>query len=212
MRPKPMDPKLVREVLDRGDELWESFRRHRGAGFHPFVPADYPGAAHALHGIAQDRGGGAFLELGSGVGVITILAELAGFDAYGIEVDPWLVEASRSLAEELGSGAVFAEGSFIPQDLEVDERLLDADFFPTRMDGADAYAELGLELPDFDVIYGFPWPEEELLLWDLVQRGARAGSSYLTYSGTEGYRTLTVDPGTAGPGDDSGRADSEAPW
>ena len=65
--------------------------------------------------LEHDRG--SFVELGSGAGVVTILADLLGFDAYGIELDPWLVDAAARLAASVGSGAEFVAGSFVPPGL-----------------------------------------------------------------------------------------------
>ena len=61
----------------------------------------------------RDRGG-RFLELGSATGVVTIMADLLGFHASGIEIAPELVTEARQLAESYGSDAHFATGSYLP--------------------------------------------------------------------------------------------------
>ena len=55
-----------------------------------------------------------FLEWGSASGVITIMADMLGFEAYGIELDESLVNTSRTLATTFESNARFAAGSFLP--------------------------------------------------------------------------------------------------
>src|SRR5215470_19355500 len=47
--------------------------------------------------------GRTFLEWGSGIGTITIMAERLGFEAVGIEIDARLVAAARELAGRVGS-------------------------------------------------------------------------------------------------------------
>ena len=67
-----------------GWELWERFDRTvRERDFHPFIAADYDVVREAL--LAHRQPGGRFLEWGSASGVITILADIMGFDAYGMK-------------------------------------------------------------------------------------------------------------------------------
>ena len=85
-----------------GWTLWDRFdeevRRHH---FHPFVAAEYEAVVDAL---MQHRGPNLrFLEWGSATGVITIIADLLGFDAYGIELDRDLVATARDLARRFDS-------------------------------------------------------------------------------------------------------------
>src|SRR5262249_58251696 len=58
--------------------------------------------------------GRTFLDWGSGIGTITIMAERLGFEAVGIEIDARLVAAARELAGRVGSRASFIEGNFVP--------------------------------------------------------------------------------------------------
>ena len=117
---------VFEELLLLGSEIWRDFTARRGGVFTLVIPADHRDARVALE--EQCTRASTFLELGSGPGVITILADLLGFDAYGIEIEPKLVEASRDLAERLGSGATFVEGSFVPLEFRDEIELLDADF------------------------------------------------------------------------------------
>ena len=84
-------------LVDRGWEIFERFdadvRRKR---FHPFVAADYDRVLATLLPLAAP--GRRFVEWGSATGVITIMASLLGFEAYGIELDPALVRIARELA------------------------------------------------------------------------------------------------------------------
>ena len=177
------------EQFDRlfraGDDTWNIFRERRGQAFHAFVPADYPRALEALRALRPRAD--TFLELGSGVGVITILAAKLGFEASGIEIDPWLVEQSEDLAGEFDADATFANGTFIPPAFQerVDQYEMD---LPTILDGNSGYEELGQPLDSFDLVYAFYWPGLEDLFFELMAHHGREGALLLTYSDLEGYR------------------------
>lgn len=172
-----------------GDEGWRDFRASAGSVFHRLIPADVHEAYAALSGLAGTAG--SFLELGSGLGVITIMADLLGFEAYGIEIEPELVTLSEDLATGLSSSATFVEGSFVPPDYRDEVTLLDGDFL-TITEGADAYADLGLELADFDLVYAYPWPGEESWMDELVARYAGPRTRLLTYSPSEGFTVASA--------------------
>ena len=115
-----------------------------------------------------------------------ILADMLGYEACGIEIDPWLVQRSIQLAEQFGSRATFAEGSFVPEAYQHDVEHL-ADDRITITEGASAFAELGLELDDFDLVFAYPWPGEEDWLHTMVRGHARPGAILLTYDSRDGF-------------------------
>jgi predicted RNA methylase len=179
-------PEAVRTALFAAAE--EVHARHargaRAARFDTFVPTDYAAAFTELVGLRPraDR----FVELGAGAGVVTILADLLGYEAYGIEIDPRLVEEARHLAAQFSSRAEFVQGSFFPPGERDRVELLDPTFH-TETEGRDAWAELGLELRDFDLIYSYPWPGEEDLHDELFRRHARRGAWLLRYGSRDGF-------------------------
>ncbi len=154
-------------VCDEGRAYWHRFdAEFRQDSWHPFVAADYDHVRRALMPLREP--GRRFLEWGSASGVITIMADLMGFDSCGIELDPALVRVARGLAARAHSNARFAQGSFIPvgwswRPLGGDGRA------GTIGQGPSGYEELGRPLSDFDVVYAFPWPGEEQLLLDLFR-------------------------------------------
>jgi hypothetical protein len=177
----------IAAVCDEGWEFWRRFDADvRQDEFHPFVPADYE---QVLEGLAAERGGGGrFLEWGSANGVITIMADLLGWEAFGIELDAGLVEAARGLAARHGSGARFAAGSFLPAGYRF--RPADGDGRTgTIGHGASAYPQLGHPLEDFDVVYAYPWGGEEELMLD-VMRAYGAPGTRLLLQGPTGVRVF----------------------
>lgn len=168
--PPPIDPALrtrLAELSAEGWELWERFDIEvRQRGFHPFVAADYEKVLATL--IALRAPGLRFLEWGSATGVITIMADLLGFEAYGIELDPDLVRIARGLAGQYQSRARFVAGSFLPTGYEWRPKGSD---FKVRYigSGPSAYPEMGHPLDDFDLVFGFPWTGEVGLMLDLMR-------------------------------------------
>ena len=91
---------------------------------------------------------------------------------------------SLELAEDFGISVEFVNGSFISQGADdlVDRAFADCDGGLSLDPHADrAYEELGLEVRDFDVVFAFPWPNEEELTAELFERFAARGALLLTY-------------------------------
>jgi predicted O-methyltransferase YrrM len=154
-----------------------------------FVPSDFELVYKALLSIQSRRlaTGRRFIEWGSGLGVVTCLAEWAGFDAVGIEIEPRLVQMAETLAAKYGVASQFVCGSFVPPDAELRlERLADIAWLSN--DGPDGYNELELEPDDFDVVFAYPWPGEEQVIFDLFADCAAVGALLLTYHGLDGVR------------------------
>lgn len=162
-----------------GWEIWERFddtyrRRH----FHPFVPADYGVARKVLSSLRAP--GRRFLEWGAATGIITIMADLMGFEACGIEIDASLVAIACEVANRHRSAARVVAGSFLPTGYRY--RAPDGDSrMGTIADGPSAYLKLGLALDDFDVVFGYPWSGEEAVMLDVMQRYGRADALLLLY-------------------------------
>ena len=185
-----IDDDRLTQLFRRGSEAWDEYRARCDGRYSSFIPADYRAAYDALRRLRARAH--SFLELGSGAGVITILADLLGFEAYGIEIEPELVQIARDLAQASDSNATFEEGSFVPVDFRDSVELLDGDFL-TVTEGADAYGELGMEIADYDLVYAYPWPGEEDWIEELVRREAGLHTALLTYSVSDGFE-LTEFP------------------
>lgn len=186
-----LDAHLRARLAELADEGWEIWRRFdvevRQEHWHPFVPADYEQVLQTL--LRLRAPGLRFLEWGSATGVITIMADLLGYEAYGIELDARLVGVARELAERFGSRARFAAGSFLPAGYRYRSRTGD-DRIGTIGTGASAYPELRHPLEDFDVVYGFPWHGEEAMMLDLMRAYGGSGARLILHGGSEGIRVF----------------------
>jgi hypothetical protein len=113
-----------------------------------------------------------FCEWGSGLGVVTILASLLGFEASGVEVEPDLVAEARCLAAEVGVDPTFHLGSFKP-----------AGAYRGELDLDVVRANLGCDPASAAVVYAYPWPAEEKVIRRIFDHGAKVGSLLVTYHG-----------------------------
>ena len=164
--------------------MFERFEAEvRDHHFHPFIAADYESVLEAL--LPLRKPGLRFLEWGSATGVITIMADLLGFEAYGIELDASLVATARALAAKFDSGAQFVVGSFLPtgyrwQPSDGDGRT------GTLGSGPSGYLPFGRPLDEFDVVFVYPWSGEEPMMLDLMKRYGRPDALLLQNSVTAG--------------------------
>jgi hypothetical protein len=180
----PIDPPVLERLIREGSDAWQEFLSLARDRHHLFIPCDHLGAYEALRELRSRAT--TFVEFGSAAGIVTIIADLLGMEASGIEIEPWLVDRSEEIAEDFGSGAIFAEGTFVPPAYQDEIELLSGDFL-TPTDGAYALDELGVELTDFDLIFAYPRPGEEDWLEELVRRHARADALLLTFDACDGF-------------------------
>jgi len=187
------EPDLERELgaridalCEEGREFWHRFDAEvRQGDWHPFVAADYHSVRAAL--VSLRKPGRRFLEWGSATGVVTIMADLLGFDSCGIELDSSLVDVARELASRWRSNARFAAGSFIPMGWEW--KLSDGNGrHGTIGRGRSGYLELGRSLDDFDVVYAFPWMGEEPMMLDLMRCHGREDVLLMLHTTENGTR------------------------
>ncbi len=188
----------VNALCEAGWAVWDEFAAGEAERpFHPFVAADYDVVRDALWPY---RGRSLrFLEWGSATGVITVMADLIGFRAAGIELDSNLVGMARTLAERFGSRATFAHGSFLPDGYRW--RSADGDTRTgTIGSGRSGYQILGQSLDEFDIIFGYPWDGEASMMHDLMNRYGRSSAVLLLHGAGTGVRAFRAGSEiTAGP-------------
>ena len=185
--PPPAATALIDDAVDRIGAFIES---RLDDPIHSFVPSDFELVCGALQHVAASHlaPGGLFCEWGSGAGVVTHLAAMVGFDARGIEFEAELVDLARHLAADHGVAAEFFRGNFVPHaGQQIAEQT--SEFEWLAVGGQDAYAEMGLDVDDFDVIFAYPWPGEQEVVERLFDRFAADGALLMTYNGeAEGIR------------------------
>ena len=198
---EPLPPEVDAFLTDAENRI-ELYFEHRAKRIG-FFPSDYSGAYRLLRALhQQDDQARTLCEWGSGFGVVCGLAALAGFKAWGIEIDPLLVSASRILLRAYDLDVEILEGSFIPRAYAETEQFSDSDTL-TILSSAGADIERELAIDDFDIIFAFPWPTEHEMFHDLFARFAADGALLITYDFTEGFhlfrKTGDLEPDRAVP-------------
>lgn len=178
---RPLDDSELQQLWAEAAGIWDA--REDEPAFDGYVSADFAAIHTRLESLKQRTH--TFLEWGSGLGVVAIMASRLGFDAYGIEVKPELVEAARELAERFEATPQFGTGSFIPEEFSGDLSRGD-EFHRTETQDRSAYAQIDMELRDFDVVYAYPWPEEHTIFRSIIRRCASPHTLYLQYDAREG--------------------------
>ena len=176
-------PKSVSALLRDADQLASRMEAHPDGPPLGFVPCDYARVANALGAVMEHQlaTGSTFCEWGSGLGAVTSLASLYGFDSCGIEIEPTLVSESRALAARHNLAVSFVEGSYIPPAADRLTVPVGEDFFWMVTEPDRAYETLDREIEDFSVVFAFPWPAESHLITHLFERHAASGALLLTY-------------------------------
>jgi hypothetical protein len=170
----------ISELQDEGYEIFQRFDTEvRSREFHPFIPGNY---ARALEILLEMRSESEkplkFLEWGSATGVIAIMADLVGFEAYGIEIDGSLVDIANTLAAKYGSKARFCQGSLVPaghvwRGKDGDTRTA------TIEQGRSGYIELEMPLEEFDIVYVYPWDGESDFLRSVMESYGRPDARFI---------------------------------
>ena len=180
-------PGDVRSFLRVAARRIKRFRRE--SHVPGFVPSDFERVYGILHALAAANlaPGNLFCEWGSGFGVVACLAAMLDFDACGIEIEQELVDAARQLADDFELPVEFIRGSFIPPGGEAFVDSSDG-FVWLTTDADSSHEELGLAPDDFDVIFAYPWPDEQAAVAGLFERYAAVGAVLVTYHGEEDFR------------------------
>ncbi len=183
----PVRQSAIAEIISQANQRIDDYTKSTSSIIHNYVNCDFALAALTIHWILENNllTGDRFCELGSGFGVVAMLATAAGMEAVGIEIESVLIEHSQQLASDLDLDSQFFCGSFIPRDV-TDIMQFSQDVEHVTIEEDDVYHEVGLELSDFDLIFAFPWPGESDFFEALFYECAATGACLLTYCGREG--------------------------
>lgn len=184
-QPLPHDVRrFIAEAEEHIDRLVRGWTTDPMPGF---INSDFDTAWRTLDAVRENlRPGDAFCEWGCGLGVVAALASMAGFDAYGIEIESRLVDAGLEFLDDQEIAVELVVGSFLPHgSTETDDLTGDGDL-GMRDGGIPGYEEMGMAIDDFDVIYIFPWPGEERAATRLFDRHAAVGALLIVNHGMDG--------------------------
>lgn len=162
-------PERVSALVQDADRLGTAIYERSGDTRIPhFVPSSGPMVYRLLCALRDTSivlPGMRFCEWGSGLGLVTMLANRLGFDACGIEIEPELVSEAKHLAASHGIDVDFYCASMFPQD------------------NLDAGNESGCQYSDLDVVFVYPWPREIDTPTDLFNEHCKIGAVLVLYHG-----------------------------
>jgi hypothetical protein len=185
-------PEKVAALIQKADRRWELFCGIQGNRRLPrFVPSEADLVYAAIDCVTR-RGlppGRVFCEWGSGFGTGTCLAALLGYEAYGIEIEPELVDISRQMARDFDIAAEFLCTSYIPEGFESyagvgGEELVKARTFTYPGEAFEAephYDGMAFDIAEIDLFFAYPWPDEQELIQQLFDAVAMEGAILVAY-------------------------------
>ena len=190
--PKPFPEEVSRFLVEADGRIRRHVLRRQTESARGFVISDTATAVGILRELRESHEvARTFCEWGSGFAQVTGVAEILGFEATGIEIRRSLAEASRKLLHDFDLRAEILQGSFIPSDFEIPSELYLPDGPTVLGEGAGKGDEVDVEIHDFDVVYAYPWPDEEGLFLHLFDERAARGALMVLYRGVrEGFQVL----------------------
>jgi hypothetical protein len=187
-------PKAVAEFLEEADRRIDVlFETERNKRMPKYIPGDATMLYHALAWIAEEDMplGRVYCEWGSGFGIGACLAAMLGYEAFGIEIEPYLVDVSQTLAADCNISVEILEGSYIPDGFESyggvggEGLVLPEQFMDGGGEGALApcYDGMPYATDEIDVFFVYPWPGEQEFMQELFDALAAEGAILLAYYG-----------------------------
>jgi len=185
-------PTKVAALIQKADRRWELFCGIQGHRRLPrFVPSEADLVFAAIDFVTRQGlpPGRVFCEWGSGFGTGTCLAALLGYEAYGIEIEPELVDISRQMARDLDITAEFLCTSYIPEGFESYSGLGGEELVKSRtftypgetFEAEPHYDGMAFDIAEFDLFFAYPWPEEQELMQKLFDAVAVEGAILIAY-------------------------------
>ncbi len=187
--PGPL-PTAVARFVRAADQRITAFHEQRvKRPLDAFVSSDLEGTWRMLDAIARRElaPGRSFCEWGCGFAAVAGLAALSGFDACGIEIERDLVDEANRLVDRFELKVAVALGNFVPQDAgELADCTNEFSYLSER--GPDGHSVLRRNPDDFDLVFAYPWPGSEEVIYRLFDAFAATDTLLLTYHGSEGMR------------------------
>jgi hypothetical protein len=182
----------VARLIDACSRGWERFFADNDDDQAPsFVPSEPERVYAVLEEVTRRHlpPNRVFCEWGSGFGVVTCMAALLGYQAYGIEIEADLAQQARAIARRLRIPATMICASMFPKGygprvgadgVELarpasSRNVHDGDGEPLRYDGMD------IDIDEIGLFFVYPWAVERDLIRELFDAVAVAGAILVLY-------------------------------
>ena len=179
-------PSEIEELICEANEHVEAFRVRRWQSPVPgFHASDFELSYRILAALDQHRSTFSpirFVEWGSGIPCVAMIADRLGWSTLAVECDADLVEHAKRWLATQSHHVELRWGSFVPQPLP-DQIALLTTREGVRRDVTDAPALTFDEIRG-DVVYAYPWPGEAEFFEQLFLAAARPGDVLVLHHGS----------------------------
>lgn len=153
-----------------------------------FVASDYELVFRVIRWIVEQRmmTGNRMLEWGCGFGVVAALGSILGLDVTGIEAEKRLLCEAETTMKEFGVPVELVWGNFLPAGSESLSHNPDFPSIGHRV--PCAYQQIGSDLDDFSLVFGYPWPGEWAFHEAVFARYGAAGGLLVLFCGPNDVR------------------------
>ena len=114
--------------------------------------------------------GNRMLEWGCGFAVVAAIGSRLGLDVVGIESEALLLKQARQTLIDFDTPVDLVCGNFLPHGAEALSH--NPDFPSLGHEVENAYDLMGLDLDDFALVFGYPWPGVEVFHQAVFERYA----------------------------------------
>lgn len=153
-----------------------------------FVASDYELVYRVIRWIVEQKmmSGNRMLEWGCGFGVVAALGATLGLDVTGIEAEQRLIREAEQTRDDFGVPVEIAWGNFLPAGAESLSHNPDFPSIGHRV--PCAYSQIGSDLDDFSLVFGYPWPGEWIFHETVFARYGAVGGLLVLFCGPNDVR------------------------
>lgn len=172
------------ELIRQAQERIQAFQdRWDKPQIEQFVASDYELVYVALRWLRQSGRltGNRMLEFGCGFAVVSSLASRLGMDVFGIEAERRLLAQAQQTVRDFNTPVELVHGNFLPRGAEA--LSMNPDFPSLGHAVPCGYEKMGLDLDDFSLVFGYPWPGEEKFHEAVFARYGSPGAHLLLFCG-----------------------------
>jgi hypothetical protein len=179
----------VRQLIKAAQARIQAFQdRWDQPQIEQFVASDYELVHQAISWIVDQKlmMGNRMLEWGCGFAVVASIASRLGLDTFGIESESRLLAQAKVTLAQFDTPVDLVHGNFLPRGAESLSH--NPDFPSLGHQVPNAYEVMGLDLDDFAMVFGYPWPGEELFHQAVFAKYGMSGGLLLLFCGPNDLR------------------------
>lgn len=153
-----------------------------------FVASDFELVFRVIRWIVDQRimTGSRMLEWGCGFAIVAALASRLGLDVTGIEAEQRLLTEAETTVADFAAPVELVWGNFLPPGAE--SLALDPEFPSLGHRVPCGYQQIGADLDDFSLVFGYPWPGEWTFHEAVFARWAAPGALMALFYGPNDVR------------------------